>query len=219
MARLLDVGLFGRGTLWAVELDSNLPPRCEARIATTLVELDKESLRREDFAFAETATPPTLDHFRSRLQSGRRCFALIADGTIATYGWVSYGAERVDEMDRTFKFAADDAYIWDCWTRPALRGQRCYSTLLSECIYRLQSEGTQRVWIGADLNNIPSIKGFANAGFHRVVDLILYRWGRITLAYTRPASSASPLLVRAARAATTASHERRFGPIAIGYTP
>lgn len=213
MAWLLDVGLFGRGTLWALALNDGLPPRCEPRIATTFVELDAESIVEA----ANGADVSVLDRFRSRLESGRRCFALLTDDTVATYGWVSYGAERVDEMDRTFTFADDDAYLWDFWTRPALRGQRCYSALLSECIYHLHSEGTPRAWIGADLDNRPSIKGFANAGFHRIVNLTLYHWSRVTLAYTRPSPTASAHLVRAARRATTAPHERRFGPIAIGY--
>lgn len=213
MARLLDVGLFGRGTLWALELGTDLPPRCEARVATTFVELDKESIAE----VVDATDTSTLDDFRSRLKRGRRCFALLVDDTVGTYGWASYGAERVDEMDRTFTFADDSAYLWDFWTRPALRGQRCYSALLSECIYRLHSEGTPRAWIGADLDNKPSIKGFANAGFHRIVDLTLYHWGRVTLAYTRPPPTAPAHLVRAARQATTAPHERRFGPIAVGY--
>lgn len=214
MTRILDGGLFGRGTLWALELDTYLPPRCEARIAATFVELDRDSI----IEAANAANDSIVDRFRSRLERGRRCFALLVDGGVATYGWVSYGAERVDEMDRTFTFADTDAYIWDCWTHPALRGQRCYSTLLSGCIYRLHREGTPRVWIGADLDNKPSIKGFANAGFHRIVDLTLYRWGRVTLAYTRPAPTAASQAVRAARRATTAPHERRFGPVAIGYS-
>lgn len=213
MTGVLRIGLFAHGTLWTVDFDGDLPPRCEARIATTFVELGKESIAQLTAAMED----PDHDRVRRRLETGRRCFALLVDGDVAAYGWVSYGTEWVNELDRALTFAPEEAYIWDCRTRPELRGQRCYSALLSACIYRLHEEGTPRVWIGSDLDNRPSIKGFANAGFRHVVNLALYHWGRITLLYAQSAPEALPHLVRTARQAATAPYEREIGPVSIGY--
>jgi ribosomal protein S18 acetylase RimI-like enzyme len=212
VARPSEMGVLARGTLWALEPDAGLPPCYEARIPTTFAELGEKSI--PDLIDATPYVDP--DTIRGRLTGRRRCVALLTDGAVAAYGWISYGAERVDELDRTLEFASDEAYIWDCHTRPALRGQGCYSALLSECIYLLHAEGTPRIWIGANLDNIPSIKGFANAGFGRVVDLTLYRWGRVTFAYTRSAPAAPPHLVRAARQAISEPYEQQFGPIIAG---
>lgn len=212
LTRLFEVSVFQQGTLWALEPDAELPPRCEARIPTTFVELGAESI--PDLL---DATPYVdADAIRGRFAGRRRCVALLTDGAVAAYGWISYGAEQVDELDRTLTFATDDAYIWDCHTRPSLRGQRCYSALLSECIFMLHAEGTSRIWIGSNLDNTPSIKGFENAGFGRVVDLTLYHWSRATFAYTRSAPDAPAHLVRSARQAISEPYEQQVGPIIVG---
>ncbi|MFW5943207.1 MAG: GNAT family N-acetyltransferase [Chloroflexota bacterium] len=201
------------GTLWAVEPQRRLPDRCEARVATTFVELAQGELPQMVDAMGFEAVDP----YRRRLQTGRRGFALLVDGAYGTTGWVSQGSEGVDELQRTFTFDPDDAYIWDCVTRPDLRGKRLYSAFLSHCIYHLYEEGAPRIWIGSNRENVPSIKGFENAGFRPVVDVNLRRWGPVTFVRFYPDAQAPPHLVEAARRAMTIPAERRLGNVALGY--
>jgi ribosomal protein S18 acetylase RimI-like enzyme len=201
------------GTLWAVEPGAGLPPICSAR-----VEAEFEELGIGDAGDLATAMNlPTPEPVLQRLQSNRRCFSLKVTGQIASYGWVTRGAECVGELERQFHLNDDEAYIWDCGTVPAWRGQRCYSALLSRLIYRLQREGAPRIWIGASRQNQPSIRAFASAGFQPVVDVAYRRFYHLTLLWIRHAPSARHPLVSAAYRVLLNNDERRFGRLIIGY--
>jgi ribosomal protein S18 acetylase RimI-like enzyme len=202
-----------RGTLWAVEAGDGLPPKCSARLNAEFTEVGAADVA--DLAVAMNL--PTPEPIQRRLQSKRRCFSLRIAGQIAAYGWVTCGVECVGELERQFHLHDDEAYIWDCGTVPAWRGQRCYSALLSQLIYRLHSEGAPRIWIGASRRNRPSIRGLTNAGFKLVVELTYRRFYRLTLMWIFQAPSARRPLVSAAYRILLNQHERRFGQLVIGY--
>lgn len=202
-----------RGTLWVLETGNGLPPVCAARVDVEFSEVGAADI--EDLAAAMNLPSPEL--VRQRLQGNRRCFSLRAAGKIVTYGWVTFGVERVGELERQFSLHDDEAYIWDCVTLPAWRGQRLYSALLSHIIYRLDQEGVPRLWIGASRQNQPSVRGFANAGFNPVIDLIYRRLFRLTVLWFREEPTALPRLVSAAYRILLNSHEVRLGSLAIGY--
>jgi GNAT superfamily N-acetyltransferase len=209
------------GTLWTLGTDESLPPFCQARIEVAFKEV------REDESVAELAAAMNLATsrpIRRRLSCRRRCFVLKTGDQIVTYGWVTRGAEYVGELEREFHLHNDEAYIWDCVTLPAWRGQRGYSALLSHIIYRLHDErdergapSVSRIWIGASRQNRPSVQGFVNAGFNRVVDLAYHRLYRLTLMWLRPSATAGQPIVVAATRILLDERERRFGPLVVGY--
>src|SRR5215217_5722394 len=201
------------GTLWAVEPGAGLPPICSARVEVQFEELDLADI--DDLAAAMEL--PSTEPILQRLRSNRRCFGLKVAGQIASYGWVTRGAECVGELERRFRLRDDETYIWDCGTVPAWRGQRCYSALLSQLIHGLHREGTPRIWIGASRQNQPSIRAFASAGFQPVVDVTYRRFYHLTLLWIRHAPSAGRPLISAAYRILLNDHERRFGPLFIGY--
>jgi GNAT superfamily N-acetyltransferase len=112
--------------------------------------------------------PQTL---RGRLAAGRRCYVARVRGALAAYGWVSFGEEVIGEMRLRIRLLPGEAYVWDCFTAPAYRRRGLYSALLQHITAELRAEGLCRVWIGADLDNIPSQKGMALAGFSPVANL------------------------------------------------
>ena len=201
------------GTLWALETDGGLPPLCPARVEIGFEEVGVGEL--DDLAVAMNL--PSSEAIWQRLQGKRRCFILKVNDQLATYGWVTCGVEFVGELERNFHLHDNEAYVWDCGTVPAWRGQRCYSALLSQIIYRLHREGVPRIWIGASRHNDPSIQGIANAGFQRVIDLTYRRFYYLTLLWFQEAPTAPPPLVSASYRILLNSHERRFGQLAIGY--
>jgi GNAT superfamily N-acetyltransferase len=201
------------GTLWVLETGNGLPPMCRARAEVEFSEVVAADIH--DLAVAMNL--PTSELIQQRLQGNRRCFSLRVAGQIATYGWVTHGVEWVGELERPFHFHKDEAYVWDCRTLPAWRGQRFYSALLSHIIYRLHQEGVPRLWIGASRQNQPSIRGFANAGFKPVVDLTYRRIFRLTVLWFREAPRVLPRLVSAAYRILLNRHEHRLGALAIGY--
>ncbi|HUM70533.1 MAG TPA: GNAT family N-acetyltransferase [Chloroflexota bacterium] len=201
------------GALWVVETNDGLPPFCPARAEVIFAET-----RREDVAeLAVAMNLASAEPIWQRLGNGRRCFHLRVDGQIATYGWVTRGVECVGELERQFHLHEDEAYIWDCGTVAAWRRQRFYSALLSDLIVRLHEEGVARIWIGASRQNRPSIQGFANAGFQPVVECSYGRVSRLTILWIQHAPAAPHPLIQAAYRILLNSHERRLGPLAIGY--
>jgi len=202
-----------RGSLWALETAGEPPRLCSTRAAAEFVELGLADAA--DLAAAMNLPGP--EPVRQRLQSGRRCFALRVTGQLAAYGWVTRGAERVGELERIFKLRDGEAYIWDCATLPAWRGQRLYSALLSQIARQLHRESAERIWIGAAQQNGPSLRGFANAGFEPVVNLTYRRIYRLTLMWLdQPPSSRRPLVVEAYRI-LIGDNERRLGRLVVGY--
>jgi len=200
------------GTLWALDTADGLPPPCAARVPAEFGPL----LHGELGELASAMNLPDPGLIQRRLEGNRRCFRLCIDRQIAAYGWVTRGAECVGELERTFHLHDDEAYIWDCATLPAWRGQRCYSALLSQMIYELAQHDTRRIWIGASLHNRASWSGFANAGFERVIDLTYCRLYRLNLLWFHRMTTARAPLVAAAYRILLNAHERRFGRLVLG---
>jgi len=75
----------------------------------------------------------------------------------------------------------------------------------------------RRVWIGASRLNQPSVRGFTNAGFSRVLDLSYRRFYRFSLMRLLPSSSPAHPLFEDAREKLINRHERRLGPLAVGF--
>jgi len=201
------------GTLWGYERSDGLPPVCPARIEVEFDEIGPADIDALRAAMNLPTTEPIEQRFRGR----RRCFSLKVEGQIACYGWVTQGVECVGELERQFNLGDDEAYIWDCATLPAWRGQRLYSALLSQILHQFHAEGIRRLWIGASQQNAPSVQGIANAGFQQVVDVVYRRWFRLTYFWMKAAPTAPPDLVSAACHIMVNDHERQLGSVAIGY--
>lgn len=202
------------GALWALEPGAGIPAPCEPRAPVAFAELGAAEIHGLAAALGQDDPAP----LRGRLAGQRRCFVLRADGQIAAYGWATRGVEQVGELERRFNLREDEAYIWDCGTLPAWRGRRLYSALVSRMARQLAAEGLARIWIGASLQNRPSIGGIANAGFGHVLDLSYRRLWRLSAMWIRRASAARPLMADAYRLLIQ-PHERRIGRLIVGHRP
>jgi Acetyltransferase (GNAT) family len=159
-----------RGTIWVLNMDQEMPallPRIQADFCRLTQDLAP--------ILASSTGSITLNEITSRLESGRQCYAARVDGQIVAYGWVSFEHEDIGELNLRMKLVPGEAYIWDCATVPAFRGNLLYSALLVYILGNLRTQNICRAWIGADLDNIASQKGIARAGFHHVADLVIER--------------------------------------------
>lgn len=195
-----------RGTLWALDLGGPQPaspPAPPAPTGVTFAEVLSEDAAA--LAIAIGAADPQV--VRERLATGRRCFVAYVTGAVAAYGWVSLGSERIGELERTMRMHPGEAYIWDCATLPAFRGRGLYTALLRHIVATLRGEGLRRLWIGASLDNTPSIRGFRAAGFRPAVRLVYLRL--LGLRYNRLTGDATapPSLVAEAREVLRAGRE------------
>lgn len=194
--RDLHLWAFERGTLWARE--------CEGKPIAPVVPGVRATLDEAHLEDAETLTrvmgSADTTEARRRFTGGRRCFVALVDGAIASYGWVSQGVEDIGELERSFRMAPDEAYIWDCATLPPYRGQRLYCALLSHIATTLFSEGARRLWIGASQDNIASIRGFATAGFQPVLQMTYLRLLGVRRVWITERAATPPDLIARARA-------------------
>lgn len=151
-----------------------------------------------------------------RFAASNRCFIARVGGALAGYGWVSHGAERIGELERSLRMKSGEAYIWDCMTLSPYRGQGIYIALLRAITATLRDEGGGRVWIGASLTNRPSLKGFARAGFRPALTIYYLRLGRSARSWVARAPSAPPALYADARWALLDERASAHGRLAHG---
>lgn len=156
------------GTLWLLKLNEPLPVGTEPRVPTAFTHVGPEAAQELAQAMGFKSQAPILRRFNE----GKHGYVGRVDGNIATYGWVSFEQEGIGELGLSMRFNKGEAYIWDCSTLVAYRGLRLFPALLAYIIDQLHSEGLQRVWIGADTDNVNSQSGFRHAGFQPIADIM-----------------------------------------------
>ena len=115
------------------------------------------------------------DRVAMRFARGCRAFASIVDGSVVSYGWMSFGREWVGELALEVVPAAGEAYIWNCFTLEPHRRQGHYRRVLQGIVATARREGLKRLWIGSV--DVPAEKADADAGFARVLSFEIAREG------------------------------------------
>ena len=157
------------GTIWSLNLDEAFP------ILQPFVPAAFGRVGPERLPVLASTMDISASAWLQRFETGRRCYSAWVAGKLAAYGWVSFEDEYIGELNLRVRLLPGEVYIWDCVTLPAFRQKRLYSALLTYILGDLRTEGFCRAWIGADMENIPSQRGMARAGFHHVADLVVAR--------------------------------------------
>lgn len=157
------------GILWMLHLSEQLPAGPAPRVAATFQRAGPEVAGELASAMGFGDPAPVLH----RLQRGRHCYIARIEKRLVAYGWITFDREDIGELGLSVRLRPGEAYIWDCATLPAYRGQRLYPALLASILRELQRDGLQRAWIGMDADNLPSQTGAALAGFQPVIDILL----------------------------------------------
>lgn len=110
--------LYRRVVIVERSLDEPLPP-VEARLPVTLGLL-QESEVDEYVAFRPEAEPAEI---RRRLQAGQLCFVARHEGRLVQIAWAAIGRARIDYLAREVALAPDQAYCYESFTAPDVRGQ------------------------------------------------------------------------------------------------
>ncbi len=165
-----DMNAEHMGLLWLKRLDMPIfAGLAVSRVETTFLRADPELAGELAAAMGFADAEPVLH----RLSLGRDCYiARVADQLVA-YGWLTFDQEDIGELGLSIRLLPGEAYIWDCVTLLAFRGQRLYPALLFHMLSQLQQTGFQRAWIGMDADNLPSQTGAALAGFQPIIDILL----------------------------------------------
>ena len=134
------------------------------------------------------------DLVKPRFGRGCRCFAVVIDGGIAGYGWLSTGPEWIGELQLEIRPRAGEAYVWNCTTLEPHRRQGIFRSLLTGISTFARQDGLRRLWIGSVA--IPAEKAVAPSGFRPAL-----RFRSLTLVgfHLMSVSDADPALSRDAR--------------------
>jgi GNAT superfamily N-acetyltransferase len=195
MTSASEIGPQHLGTLWVLDLGEPSLVGPTPRVAVTYQRAGPEAAL--SVAQAMGLDDPT--EVFQRFTAGKRCYTGTVEGVLATYGWVTFDEELIGELRLRIRLAPGEAYIWDCATLPAYRGLRLYPALLWHIINDLREEGLQRIWIGADADNLPSQTGIVLCGFQPIVDIVLERVLAIRMSWARGCPGAPEQLVEVAR--------------------
>jgi GNAT superfamily N-acetyltransferase len=113
---------------------------------------------------------------KSRLASPTSsCWLAEKDGGIVHSSWMETEAAWVGEADRFFVVPSGDAYIYQSFTRPEMRGQGVYPAVLRTISARSASRGIRRLWIAAERTNLSSLRAIEKAGFVRSFEIVVRR--------------------------------------------
>jgi GNAT superfamily N-acetyltransferase len=121
--------------------------------------------------------------FRARLSARTRCFLVTQDALIVHASWMTTGAAWTRELRRYFRPPAGDAYVYESFTRPEVRGRGVYPLALTRIAAWLSGHGATRVWVAVEARNPASVKAVVKAGFAPGFKLHYRRsFGRLVLA-------------------------------------
>jgi RimJ/RimL family protein N-acetyltransferase len=120
--------------------------------------------------------------FRARLSATTRCFVVTQDELIVHASWMTTGAAWTRELRRYFRPPAGDAYVYESFTRPEVRGRGVYPLALTSIAAWLSGQGATRVWVAVEAGNPASVKAVVRAGFEPGFKLrYRRRFGRLSL--------------------------------------
>jgi ribosomal protein S18 acetylase RimI-like enzyme len=127
-------------------------------------------------------------------RGGTAVLALTPAGAIAGYGWLSFDAIRIYELQLETPIPPGHGYIWDCLTLPEYRGRRIFPGLLRFMLRLLQQRGTVQAWGLVAPGNMQSLRSFATAGF-RLVAYLIFSGGRVVLELTNLATPSEVMVL------------------------
>ena len=192
-----------QGTFWMLELGQPLPVGPKIQVPVTFMRVGPDAAW--ELAQAMDLADETI--VLQRFDAGRHCYVGRIEGRLVTYGWVTFDEEHIGELGLSIRLKVGEAYIWNCATLPAYRGQRLYPALLTHIVRELHHQGLRRIWIGTDADNLPSQSGIILAGFQPVGDIVINDVLTLRRAWLRGRPGISEQLIQDIRQAVLGGRE------------
>lgn len=114
--------------------------------------------------------------FRSRLTERTHCY-IVRDvsGLIVHASWVTTGSTWTRELRAYLRPPDGDAYVYESFTRPEVRGQGVYPFTLRSICAAAAERNIGRVWMATEADNVASIRAVTKAGFEEAFRLAYRR--------------------------------------------
>lgn len=135
----------------------------------------REATAADGHAYARDVGTDSPAGFRIRLTQATRCFVVEHGGRIVHATWVTRRAAWTREIGAYLKAPSGDAYTYESFTAPEARGQGLYPHALGQTCAWLAGRGVDRLWVGVERGNVPSLRAVAKAGFEPACELAFGR--------------------------------------------
>ena len=165
---LQEIGALRRLVLIEVPLEDPPPSSNSSSL------LEARSLQETDLD-AYVAFRPDVDvsEIRGRLAAGHRCFAAWYAGRLVSAVWVARQRAWIDYLAHEIGLAPDEAYAYDSFTVPDMRGMEIASARSGAMRRGLREAGVRRL-LGAILPENQWAKRRARKRGHRRIGVIGY---------------------------------------------
>lgn len=118
--------------------------------------------------------------FRARLVDGTACYLVMAGDRAVHATWCTTTGAWTREIEALLMPPAGDAYVYESYTRPEVRGRGVYPYALRQIAADLSERAVRRVWVAVEASNAASLRAVAKAGFEPSFAIgYRRRWGRI----------------------------------------
>ena len=118
--------------------------------------------------------------FRARLSESTTCYLVMVDDRAVHATWCTTAGARTREIEALLIPPAGDAYVYESYTRPEVRGRGVYPYALGQIAADLSRHAVRHVWVAVEGSNAASLRAVAKAGFEpRFAIGYRRRWGRI----------------------------------------
>jgi ribosomal protein S18 acetylase RimI-like enzyme len=156
-----------------------------------------------------TESPRT---FARRLSQGTECFLVVSEGRALHATWITQSAAWTTELRRYVCPPEGDAYVYESFTRADARGRGLYPQALRAICAALEKRSVQRVWVGVENRNVPSLRAVTKAGFEEAVTIDHRRvLGRLLLGRAQPRPGWSGPWIELRREATPSTADQASG--------
>ncbi|HWC13449.1 MAG TPA: hypothetical protein VG929_02500 [Actinomycetota bacterium] len=126
--------------------------------------------------------------FTKRVTPRTWCYVVEADDARLLHAtWCTIAGAWTREIAACLVPPRDSAYVYESFTRSDARGKGIYPFALRGIASDLAATGTQRVWVGVEADNFPSLRAVAKAGFEAASQICFERrWGRVRVTSDAP---------------------------------
>ncbi|MGZ4359110.1 MAG: methyltransferase domain-containing protein [Gaiellaceae bacterium] len=177
LARVLSAAGYRRLALLELVLGDRPP----AAATAAKVPLEFEFVAREAIAELAALRPGLGGIAQVRLARGDRCFVARRHGRIVAARWVARNVGHVEFLHASLPLSHDEAYNFDTWTHPDVRGLGV-ATATGAALYELlASEGVRAVLRAVWPENAGGMRNARREGFHRVGTLRSFGLGRLRI--------------------------------------
>lgn len=142
----------------------------------------RRATRADGPAYARDIGTDSAATFATRLSPATRCYLALDGAAIVHATWCTTTGAWTRELHAYLVPPHGDAYVYESFTGPSVRGRGVYPAVLRAIAADLEREGLEKVWVAVEADNTGSLKAVTKGGFEEVGSIVFTRrWGRVRI--------------------------------------